>query len=110
MAEVFDEGGWFEQMVSSEPEMAEMMEEGATMADMQGSFASFMRHRSTLTLTLTRIITLTLTLTLTYTRHSMGGGDGSVLMPDGSSVTAPRMAMPSLHALIEGATNPNPTP
>ena len=78
------------------------------MADMQGSFASFMRHRSTLTLTLTRIITLTLTLTLTYTRHSMGGGDGSVLMPDGSSVMAPRMAMPSLHALIEGATNPNP--
>ena len=108
MAEVFDEGGWFEQMVSSEPEMAEMMEEGATMADMQGSFASFMRHRSTLTLTLTRIITLT--LTLTCMRHSMGGGDGSVLMPDGSSVTAPRMAMPSLHALIEGATNPNPTP
>ena len=102
MAEVFDEGGWFEQMVSSEPEMAEMMEEGASMADMQGSFASFMRHRSTLTLTLTRIITLTLTLTLTCTRHSMGGGDGSVLMPDGSSVTAPRMAMPSLHALIEG--------
>ena len=108
MAEVFDEGGWFEQMVSSEPEMAEMMEEGASMADMQGSFASFMRHRSTLTLTLTRIITLT--LTLTCMRHSMGGGDGSVLMPDGSSVTAPRMAMPSLHALIEGATNPNPTP
>ena len=108
MAEVFDEGGWFEQMVSSEPEMAEMMEEGASMADMQGSFASFMRHRSTLTLTLTRIITLT--LTLTCMRHSMGGGDGSVLMPDGSSVAAPRMAMPSLHALIEGATNPNPTP
>ena len=100
MAEVFDEGGWFEQIVSSEPEMAEMMEEGASMADMQGSFASFMRHRSTLTLTLTRIITLT--LTLTCMRHSMGGGDGSVLMPDGSSVTAPRMAMPSLHALIEG--------
>ena len=100
MAEVFDEGGWFEQMVSSEPEMAEMMEEGASMADMQGSFASFMRHRSTLTLTLA--LALTLTLALTYMRHSMGGGDGSVLMPDGSSVTAPRMAMPSLHALIEG--------
>ena len=100
MAEVFDEGGWFEQIVSSEPEMAEMMEEGATMADMQGSFASFMRHRSTLTLTLA--LALALTLALTYMRHSMGGGDGSVLMPDGSSVTAPRMAMPSLHALIEG--------
>ena len=80
MAEVFDEGGWFEQMVSSAPEMAELMEEGATMAEMQGSFASFMRH-------------------------SLGGGDGSVLMPDGSRVAAPRMGMPSLHELIEGAAD-----
>eukprot|EP00964_Phaeocystis_antarctica_P010270 scaffold5641_cov42-Phaeocystis_antarctica.AAC.1 len=85
--------------------MAEMMEEGASMADMQGSFASFMRHRSTLTLTLALALALTLTLALTCMRHSMGGGDGSVLMPDGSSVAAPRMAMPSLHALIEGAVD-----
>ena len=71
MAEVFEEGGWFEQMVSEAPEMAELMDEGATMADMQQSFASFMRH-------------------------SMGGGNGTVLMPDGTSVQAPRMKMPSL--------------
>ena len=40
MAEVFSDGGWFEQMVAADPEMADMAAEDG-MAGMQKSFGSF---------------------------------------------------------------------
>ena len=80
MAEVFEDGGWFEQMVKKDSDLAGMLEEdGASMADMQASFSSFMRS-------------------------AMGGG-GDVLLPDGTTVAAPKVKMPSLAEMIEGATD-----
>ena len=78
MADVFESGGLFEQMVGGDDTLTEMMESGeASMESMQESFASFMRHAM------------------------VGGGDGTVLMPDGSRCDAPKIKMPSLAQLME---------
>ena len=79
MAEVFEEGGWFEQMVANDPLMAEMAKEEG-MAGMQKSFGSFFAA-------------------------AMGGG-GSVYMPDGSQMDMPKIKMPSLAELMDGSHDP----
>ena len=79
MAEVFEEGGWFEQLVANDPLMAEMAKEEG-MAGMQKSFCSFFAA-------------------------AMGGG-GSVYMPDGSQMDMPKIKMPSLAELMDGSHDP----
>ena len=79
MAEVFEDGGWFEQMVTSDPLMREMADEDG-MAGMQKSFGSFFAS-------------------------AMGGG-GPVYMPDGTQMDAPRIKMPSLAELMADSTDP----
>ena len=80
LAAVFEDGGLFEQMVTNDPEMRELMEEEG-MDGMQRSFGSFFA--------------------------SVMGGGGPVYMPDGSVVDAPRMKMPSLQELMDGADDPD---
>ena len=72
-AKFFEEGGWFEEAVSGAPELREMLEDdGVSMADMQASFGSFLRA-------------------------SLGGG-GEAFLPDGTSVSAPRLRLPLAYA------------
>ena len=78
MADVFADGGWFEQQIATDPEMRELMaEEG--MENMQKSFGSFFAS-------------------------AMGGG-GPVYLPDGTKIDAPKIKMPSLNDLIKDATD-----
>ena len=80
MAECFADGGVFEQMIAADPEMRELAEEEG-MEGMQRSFGSFFAA-------------------------TMGGG-GPVYMPDGSvAEDMPRIKMPSLQELMDGATDP----
>ena len=78
MADVFADGGWFEQQIAADPDMRELMEEEG-MANMQKSFGSFFAS-------------------------AMGGG-GPVYLPDGTKVDAPKIKMPSLADLIKDSTD-----
>ena len=83
MSEVFADGGWFEQMIGSDDVLGEMLDGGeASVESMQASFASFMAVAMG------------------------GGGDGTVLMPDGSRCKPPRMRMPSLADLMSDTEDP----
>ena len=79
MAEVFAEGGWFEQMVERDSELKGIMEEEG-LKGMQKSFGSFFAAAM--------------------------GGSGPVYMPDGSVVEAPCIKLPSLHELMESSDDP----